>query len=74
MTLPKPLKVALLLLGVYVVAVLLFRFGRNGMEWDRALLVSLVVAPVALLWGHVRDRINKGAEKAGRRWRAKRRA
>jgi hypothetical protein len=72
MNLPKPLKIALLLLGTYVVSVLVFRFGRNGTEWDRALLISLVVAPVALLWAGIRDRINKKAETAGRRWRAKR--
>ncbi|WP_189552541.1 hypothetical protein [Streptomyces lavendofoliae] len=69
MKMPKPLKIALLLLGVYVLSVLMLRFGRNGMEWDRALLIGLVMAPVVLLWSHVRDRVDEGASTRGRRWR-----
>lgn len=68
-TLSKPMKALLLGVALYGFFVLMFRFGRNGMPWDRALLVALAAAPVALLWGWVRDHWNDRARQAGERWR-----
>ncbi|MET8170085.1 hypothetical protein ACIRPU_33785 [Streptomyces sp. NPDC102259] len=51
---------------------LMFRYGRGGMAWDHSLLVALVAAPVALLWGWVRDHWNDRAREAGAKWRRKR--
>ncbi|MFF1446131.1 hypothetical protein [Streptomyces sp. NPDC058295] len=72
MNLSKPLKVLLLGIGVYALLVLMFRYRRDGMSWDHSFLVALVAAPVALLWGWVRDHWNDRAREAGARWRRKR--
>ncbi|MGW7196317.1 hypothetical protein [Streptomyces chryseus] len=74
MSVPKPLQYASLALGLYGVCVLVLRFGRDGMGWGRALLIGVVVTPVVYLWSRLRDRLNRRAEDAGRRWRARRRA
>lgn len=72
MYLSKPLKVLLLGVAVYALFVLLFRYGRVGTPWDHALLVALVAAPVAMLWGWVRDHWNDRARDVGARWRRNR--
>ncbi|GGX10210.1 hypothetical protein [Streptomyces chryseus] len=74
MKLTDPLKYASLALGLYGVCVLVLRFGRDGMGWGQALLIGVVVTPVVYLWSRLRDRLNRGAGDAGRRWRARRRA
>jgi hypothetical protein len=72
MYLSKPMKALLLGFGVYTLLVLMFRYGRGGMAWDKSLLVALVAAPVALFWAWVRDHWNDRAREAGARWRRKR--
>lgn len=74
MTLPKPARIALLGIGLYALCVLLLRFGRSGMEWDEALLIALVTAPVLAGWSLVRGRMNNRAREAGEGMRARRRA
>ncbi|MFG3035110.1 hypothetical protein ACGFZJ_42325 [Streptomyces sp. NPDC048253] len=66
------MKILLLGVAVYALLVLMFRYGRGGMSWDHSFLVALVAAPVALLWGWVRDHWNDRAREAGTRWRRRR--
>ncbi|MEV5356154.1 hypothetical protein [Streptomyces sp. NPDC052693] len=73
MTLPKPLKNALIAVLAYVCVVLVMRYRRDGMDWGPALLIGLVVTPLALLWSAGRDRLMGKAARAGERTRARRR-
>ncbi|MCS0635466.1 hypothetical protein NX801_07300 [Streptomyces sp. LP05-1] len=66
------MKIALYAVGLYVICVLMLRFRRDGMEWDKALLVGLAVTPLAAGLGWLRDGMLKGAPERGRRWRARR--
>ncbi|TXS04922.1 hypothetical protein EAO73_14555 [Streptomyces sp. col6] len=68
MTLSKPLKYALVVLGVYIAGALYLRFG-NHESWGKALLISLFCTPVVLLWWWVRDRLMDRARRAGERHR-----
>jgi hypothetical protein len=73
MTLSKPLKNALLVVLTYACAVLILRYRRDGMDWGPALLVSLLVTPLALLLSSGRDRLMDTARRAGARARERRR-
>ncbi|MEV7192526.1 hypothetical protein AB0N81_12100 [Streptomyces sp. NPDC093510] len=74
MNLSKPLKTALALLLMYAFCVLLFRFRRDGMDWGPALLIGLVAAPLALMLSWVSERLNGKGQRAGLRWRERRRS
>ncbi|MFE6196062.1 hypothetical protein ACFVOP_12560 [Streptomyces sp. NPDC057840] len=69
MTLPKPLKNALIVLLTYVCVVLIMRYRRDGMDWGPALLIGLLVTPLALLLSAGRERLMAKATSAGRRTR-----
>ncbi|MGC5038172.1 MULTISPECIES: hypothetical protein [unclassified Streptomyces] len=73
MTLPGPLKNALIVVLTYACAVLVLRFRRDGMDWGPALLIGLVVTPLFLLLSWGRERLNGKAARAGERLRARRR-
>ncbi|MDT0386261.1 hypothetical protein [Streptomyces dubilierae] len=73
MTLSKPLKNALIVLLTYVCAVLIMRYRRDGMDWGPALLIGLLITPLALLLSAGRDRLMAKATRAGERARARRR-
>ncbi|MFF8670110.1 hypothetical protein [Streptomyces sp. NPDC015242] len=72
MTPPKPLKNALIVLLTYVCVVLIMRYRRDGMDWGPALLIGLLVTPLALLLSAGRERLMAKATRAGRRARARR--
>ncbi|MEU4466276.1 hypothetical protein AB0G20_21700 [Streptomyces sp. NPDC024017] len=57
MTLPKHLKNALIIGLAYVCVVLIMRYRRDGMDWGPALLIGLLVTPLALLLSWGRDRL-----------------
>ncbi|MFI1722523.1 hypothetical protein [Streptomyces sp. NPDC020489] len=73
MTVPKPLKIALLVVLTYAVIVLFMHYRREGMDWGPALLIGLLATPLALLASWGRDRLNGKAREAGLRARARRR-
>ncbi|MFD8232860.1 hypothetical protein ACFV20_13385 [Streptomyces sp. NPDC059696] len=73
MTVPKPLKTVLFVVLAYVLIVLMMRYRREGMEWDQALLMGLLVTPLAFLLSWGRDRLMGKARGAGERARARRR-
>ncbi|OUD01223.1 hypothetical protein CA983_21280 [Streptomyces swartbergensis] len=73
MTLPKPLKNALIVVLTYACVVLIMRYRRDGMDWGPALLIGLLVTPLALLLSWGRDRLIGKAQRAGERARARRR-
>ncbi|MFJ8469426.1 hypothetical protein [Streptomyces swartbergensis] len=73
MTLPKPLKNALIVVLAYACVVLIMRYRGDGMDWGPALLISLLVTPLALLLSWGRERLMGKAERAGERARARRR-
>ncbi|WP_329343064.1 hypothetical protein OG866_42125 [Streptomyces sp. NBC_00663] len=73
MTLPKPVKNALVVVLAYACVVLIMRYRRDGMDWTPALLIGLLVTPLALLMSWGRNRLMGKAERAGRRARARRR-
>ncbi|MGV9501069.1 hypothetical protein ACWDQ0_22555 [Streptomyces sp. NPDC003642] len=73
MTLPKSLKNALIVVLTCVCVVLIMRYRRDGMDWGPALLIGLLVTPLALLLSEGRDRLMAKATSAGRRARARRR-
>jgi hypothetical protein len=73
MTLPKPLKNALIVVLTYACVVLIMRYRRDGMDWGPALLIGLLVTPLALLLSWGRDRLMGKAERAGERARVRRR-
>ncbi len=73
MKLPKPLKNALIVVLTYACVVLVMRYRRDGMDWGPALLIGLLVTPLALLWSAGRDRLTGKAARAGERVRARRR-
>ncbi|WP_406005016.1 hypothetical protein OG440_01680 [Streptomyces sp. NBC_00637] len=69
MTLPKPLRTALMLVALYAVCVLFLRYRRDGMDWQPALLIGLAMTPLALLLAKGRDKLNGKTRDAGARWR-----
>lgn len=73
MTLPKPLKNALIVVLTYAVVVLFMRYRREGMDWGPALLIGLLATPLALLMSWGRERLIGKAQRAGERARARRR-
>ncbi|WP_077799697.1 hypothetical protein [Streptomyces sp. JHA26] len=73
MTLPKPLKNALVVVLAYVCIALLLRYRRDGMDWGPALLIALLATPLALLLSAGRDRLMNSAQRAGERARERRR-
>ncbi|GAA2231512.1 MULTISPECIES: hypothetical protein [Streptomyces] len=73
MTVPKPLKIALFVVLAYALIVLMLRYRRDGMDWDQALLLGLLVTPLAFLLSWGRDRLMGKARGAGERARARRR-
>jgi hypothetical protein len=73
MTLPKHLKNALIVVLTYVCVVLIMRYRRDGMDRGPALLIGLLVTPLALLLSWGRDRLIGKAGRAGERARARRR-
>ncbi|MER7479099.1 hypothetical protein ABTX60_15870 [Streptomyces sp. NPDC126510] len=73
MTLPGPLKTALIIVLTYALLVLLMRYRRDGMDWGPALLIGLLATPLALLLSWGRDRFIGKARRAGERARARRR-
>ncbi|NUP61227.1 MAG: hypothetical protein HOW71_03520 [Nonomuraea sp.] len=73
MTLPKPVKNALLVVLAYACVVLIMRYRRDGMDWTPALLIGLLATPLVFLMSWGRDRLMGKAERAGRRARARRR-
>ncbi|MYW45998.1 hypothetical protein [Streptomyces sp. SID161] len=73
MSLPKPLTRTLIVVLTYVASVLFLRYRHDGMDWTHALLIGLVVTPLALLVSAGRERLNAKAQAAGERMRARRR-
>ncbi|MFE1251699.1 hypothetical protein [Streptomyces sp. NPDC058766] len=73
MTLPKPVKKALIVVLTYACVVLILRYRRDGMDWSPALLIGLLVTPLALLMSCGRRRFMGKAARAGERARARRR-
>ncbi|MEU8956436.1 hypothetical protein AB0C93_19280 [Streptomyces sp. NPDC048518] len=66
MTLSKPMKYVLLFLALYVAGVLYLHFRpRHPMGWGEALLFTLVITPVILLWWRVRDWMMDRSREAG---------
>ena len=53
-------------LALYALLAVVFRFSAGG-EWGTALLLALVVTPLALWMGWLRRRINEQAREWGRR-------
>ncbi len=74
MSLPKPMKTALIVVLTYVCVVLMMRYRRDGMDWEPALLIALLVTPPALLLSWGRDKLMDGARRVGKRARDRRRA
>ncbi|MFF1375930.1 hypothetical protein [Streptomyces sp. NPDC058308] len=72
MNLSKPVKTALTVVVMYAICVPLLHYRRDGMDWGSALLVGVVVTPLALMLTWVRDRLNGKAQRAGLRWRERR--
>ncbi|MEU2023761.1 hypothetical protein ABZ565_16650 [Streptomyces sp. NPDC016469] len=68
MTLPKPLKYALIVFALYVAGTLYLRFGSHE-SWGKALLISLLATPLVLLWWWMRDRLMDRARQFGERHR-----
>ncbi|MFD5447981.1 hypothetical protein ACWDTR_27085 [Streptomyces sp. NPDC003470] len=73
MTLPKPLRWSLLTVLAYVCVVLVLRYRHDGMDWGPALLIALLVTPLALLLSRGRERLMDRARRAGERARERRR-
>ncbi|MEU6682980.1 hypothetical protein [Streptomyces sp. NPDC046832] len=73
MTVPKPLKIALFVVLAYALIVLMLRYRTDGTDWDQALLLGLLVTPLAFLLSWGRDRLMGKARGAGERARARRR-
>ncbi|GGM16793.1 hypothetical protein GCM10010129_71220 [Streptomyces fumigatiscleroticus] len=73
MTLSKPLKNALIVVLAYACVVLMMRYRRDGMDWGPALLIGLLVTPLALLLSEGRGRLVEKARRAGERTRERRR-
>lgn len=69
MTIPRPVKVAALVVLTYAVLVLYLRYRRDGMDWEPALLIGLLATPLALLVGWGRSRLSGSARRAGERAR-----
>jgi hypothetical protein len=67
------LKNALIVVLTYACVVLIMRYRRDGMDWGPALLIGLLVTPLALLLSVGRDRLMGKAERAGERAGARRR-
>ncbi|GGQ85186.1 hypothetical protein GCM10010261_33040 [Streptomyces pilosus] len=68
------MKIALILVLTYACSVLVMRYRRDGMDWEPALLIGLLVTPLVLLLSWGRDRLMDGARRAGERARDRRRA
>ncbi|MFI8895712.1 hypothetical protein [Streptomyces paradoxus] len=73
MTLPKPVKNALIVVLTYACAVLVVRYRGDGMDWGPALLIGLLATPLVLLLAWGRDRLTGKAARAGERARSRRR-
>ncbi|WP_244207041.1 hypothetical protein [Streptomyces swartbergensis] len=67
------MKNALIVVLTYACVVLIMRYRRDGMDWGPALLIGLLVTPLALLLSWGRDRLIGKAQRAGERARARRR-
>lgn len=67
MNLTKRTRDVLIVVALYVVAVLALRFSGDGVSWWMALLLGLVVTPLALWIGWLRRRFTERAAEYGRR-------
>ncbi|MET9762296.1 hypothetical protein ABZ016_25130 [Streptomyces sp. NPDC006372] len=67
------MKNALIVVLAYACVVLIMRYRGEGMDWVPALLISLLVTPLALLVSWGRSRLTDKARRAGERARARRR-
>ncbi|MFF0157937.1 hypothetical protein ACFYRY_10450 [Streptomyces sp. NPDC005263] len=70
MTQTKSLKYVFIALGLYIVGVLYLRLGLNH-PLGKAMLLSLLCAPVILLWWWVVGHMRARAFRAGERYRQK---
>lgn len=73
MTLPEHVKNTLIVVLTYACVVLIMRYRRDGTDWGPALVIGLLVTPLALLLSWGRDRLIGKAGRAGERAWARRR-
>ncbi|MEV4336986.1 hypothetical protein [Streptomyces sp. NPDC049590] len=63
----KPLRTAGVVVGMYALLVLGIRFAGGGVGWGPALLIALVLTPLALWLTWLRRRMRERAREWGQR-------